>query len=138
MASTVQFVNTINVGTTLSAARISTANTNRDGTGTLGTILTGGTNGSRVDRIQAKATGTTTAGMVRIFLADSEGSPNIRLVYEISVSAITPSETVLSWEDEIVRADRQPVLLVPSGWTVRASTHNAETFDVICVVSGNF
>lgn len=138
MASSPQFTSAINLGATLAAARISTANTARDGSGTLATLVTGGTSGTRIDRIQAKATATTTAGMIRVFLADAEGTPNIRLVYEIIVTAITPTASVKTWEDEIVRTDNQPVLLVPSGWTLRASTHNAETFDVIAVVSGDF
>lgn len=50
-----------------SVAQISTANTNRDGTGTLVPVLVAGVNGSRVDRVQFQAIGTTTAGMLRLF-----------------------------------------------------------------------
>ncbi|NBX74718.1 MAG: hypothetical protein EBQ89_10555, partial [Alphaproteobacteria bacterium] len=51
-------------------AQISTANTNRDGTGTLGTVVTAGASGSRIEEIVIEATGTTTAGMIRLFLND--------------------------------------------------------------------
>ena len=127
-----------NLGGTLTGARSSTANTARDGTGTLGTILTGGANGTRVDRIQWKATSTTTAGVIRIFIKDTQGSPATRLLFEALVTAITPSATIKSAEGEFVRTDGQPLVLVPSGWTLLAGTHNAESFDVLPIVAGDF
>jgi len=110
--------------------RISTANTNRDGTGTLGDVITGTTNGTRVDRVRIMATGTTTAGMVRFYLWDGT---NNRLWRELAVTAITPSATVLGYANEILTPDTQsPLLVLPSSsWTLRASTHNAETFDIV-------
>ena len=106
------------------AASISTANTNRDGTGTIGTVVTAGAQGSRVDLVRAVSTGTTTAGVVRIFVHDGSA---YYLVKEILVSAVTPSTTVevesLEW------APTEPIIL-PTSWSLRASTHNAEEFDV--------
>ena len=49
-------------------AATSTANANRDGTGTLATLITGAASGTRVDDIKFQYTVTTTAGMIRIFL----------------------------------------------------------------------
>ena len=138
MSDVPAFTATPNAGGTLTGARISTANTARDGTGTLGTILTGGTNGTRVDRVQWKATSTTTAGVIRLFLKDNQGSPVTRLLAEALVSAITPSATVKSAEGEFVRTDGQPLVLVPAGWILLAGTHNAESFDVVPVVAGDF
>ena len=87
MATTAQYASTVQNG----SGQISVANTNRNGTGTLVTIFTGATNGSRVDDIYIVATGTTTAGVVRLFISDGS---NIRLWQEILVTAITPSTTV--------------------------------------------
>jgi hypothetical protein len=110
-------------------ANISTANTNRDGTGTLGTVATGGAQGTKIDRIKVKAQGTTTAGMVRLFLHDGT---TFYLLGEIAVSAVTPSASVASFEGELVRTDGLPIAVLPnSSWTLRASTHNAETFSVL-------
>jgi hypothetical protein len=113
---------------------ISTANTNRDGTtGTYGTAYTfiSATNkgiGGRIDAITIKATGTTTAGMVRMFV-------NNRLIREFAVSAITPSATVKSYEIPTTEgADangRLPLGLVcMPGDILKFSTHNAESFEV--------
>ena len=106
-------------------AQIATANTGLDGSGTVGTILSAGTAGSRIDLIRVKATATTTAGMIRLFLHD--GSV-YRLWQELEVSAVTPSATVKAFSIEIVPT--APLLLLPTGWSLRASTHNAETFNV--------
>jgi len=65
--------------------QVSTANTNRDGTGTLATVFTAGTNGSRIDAINLKAVGTTTAGMIRLFIHDGS---NARLLTEVPVTAL--------------------------------------------------
>lgn len=116
--------------------RIATANTGRDGTGTLNTILTGGTNGTRVDRIVVTAQGTTTAGMVRFFIDD--GSSNIRFWRELPVTAATPSGTVQAFTGTIMSPDIQtPLLVLPSGYILKCAPNNAETFDVIAL-GGDF
>lgn len=107
-------------------AAISTANTNRDGTGTLGTIVSAGSApGSRVDSVRIQAAGTTTAGVVRLFVSDGT---NHRLEREVMVSAATPSATVQAWSADVVFRDG---LTLPNGSSLRASTHNAESFNVI-------
>lgn len=121
-----------------SSVRISTANTNRDGTGTIGTLFTGGTSGSRVDDISIKATSTTTAGMIRFYKSLDNGS-TWRLLREVSVSAITPSGTVQSFES--VLSDLGWILPAGSGGTtplLGVSTNNAETFDVMVNRGGDF
>lgn len=105
-------------------AQISAANTNRDGTGTIVDVVTAGASGSRVYDITVTATGTTTAGIVRLFLHNGS---NYRLLDEIPVSAITPSGTVKVWT--VTRKLSSQWL--PTGWKLAASTHNAETFNVV-------
>jgi hypothetical protein len=113
---------------------ISTANTARDGTGTgpATAIFSAGASGSKVEEIRVKARGTTTAGMVRIYLWDGSGT-DAHLHDEVPVSAITPSATVETFE-AVLTYDN---LVIPTGWSVTASTHNAETFGV-SVFGGDF
>jgi hypothetical protein len=111
--------------------QVSAANTNLDGSGTVVTIVTAGSNGSLIELIRVKAIVTTTAGMVRIFLNDGTST---RLYKEISVTAATPSGTVQAFEAEYEPTDP---LILPSGWSLRASTHNAETFNII-VTGGDY
>lgn len=115
-------------------AVLSTANTNRDGTGTLVTILSGGTSGTRVDDIRISATGTTTAGMIRFYLS-LDGGTTSRLLFEVPVSAVTPSGTVQSFQTVLTNLG---ILLPDANAMLRASTNNAESFHVAVTRAGNF
>lgn len=108
-------------------AQVSTANTARDGTGTIATVVTGGTNGSKIDRIFVFGVGTVTAGVVRLFISDGSTT---RLYYEIMVSAITPSASVQGWFGSLDCSLPGNEIIIPNGYTLKASTHNAETFNV--------
>lgn len=121
----------------VAVGQVSTANTNRDGTGTIATIYTAPANGARIDEIIIEATGTTTAGMVRLFIHDGT---NARLWQEVTVTAATPSGTVAAFRSAVrndTRADLPLLLLPNASWSLRASTNNAETFNVIAI-GGSF
>jgi hypothetical protein len=76
---------------------LTTANTTKNGTGTVLGVFTGGTNGSFVQRIRFKASGgTTSATVARVFI--NNGLPNSTpdnnvLFDEITIPVITLSET---------------------------------------------
>lgn len=110
----------------VNGGQVSTANTNRDGTGTLATLYTVGADGGRIDYVRAKATVTTTAGMVRIFVS-TDGGTTKRLWAEMIVTAITVGASTAAWEGEFVPT--RPLLL-PASAVVYASTHNAEAINV--------
>jgi hypothetical protein len=101
-----------------------TANTNRDGTGTIVDLLTGDTDGTRVDMVTIKNTVTTTAGMIRFYLHNGAA---YQLLHEENVTALTPSGTVQAFEATWIPA--RPWIL-PSGYKLAFSTHNAENVDV--------
>ncbi len=107
---------------------IATANANRDGTGTVGTLVTAGSNGSRIDKITITAIVTTTAGMIRFFVHDGT---NFRAFKEVLVTAITPSATVAAFTSEITRSDDLPIVVLQTGWSLRVATEKAETFHVV-------
>lgn len=113
------------------AVQIATANTARDGTGTIGTLITGATNGTRVDDITITAAGTTTAGVIRMFVHDGT---NYRLLQEFLVAAVTPSTTVAVWSLALYNL----AIILQTGWSLRFSTNNAETFNVVATRAGNF
>lgn len=120
------FVDSVIVG----AANVAAANTNRDGTGTLVDLVTGGADGTRIDRILARATVTTTAGTLRIWYYN--GTTNF-LVDEIPVTALTPSATVQSFTAERVRSDGLPWFVLPSGHKLKITMHNAESMNVFAL-----
>jgi polygalacturonase len=107
-------------------AVLAVANTNRDGsTGTYVTVMSAGAApGSRIDSIRIEASGTTTAGVVRLFLSDGT---NARLFKEVLVSAITPSASVEAFMQDLTFPEG---IALPNGWSLKASTHNSEGFNV--------
>ena len=109
----------------IGAANVSTANTNRDGSGTVATLITGAATGTRVAEIVAKARVTTTAGMVRAFIYDGT---TYRLLDEYSIAAATVSASVQSSR---VSTTYSNLILPSASWSIVVATHNAESIDVI-------
>lgn len=118
---------------------ISVANTNRDGTGALGTVCTGPVTAAgagvlaRIERVTIKAVGTTTAGMIRFFVSNDGGTTK-RFLTEFPVTAVTPSASGVSFESTVPGL----VGLKLSGGNgsaaqaiLYAATEKAETFHVI-------
>lgn len=99
-----------------------TANSNLDGTGTLGDIITGASQGTHIQLIKIKAEGTTTAGMIRLFIYDLTTTLLLR---EFTVAAVVPSATVQSWEAEWLPTTN---FVLAEGEILRVATEKAETF----------
>ncbi len=129
MASEPQFVAVPVIG----VATVSTANTNRDGSGTIADILTGATNGTRISKVTIAATVTTTAGIVRLYIYN--GSAYF-LYREILVPAITVSGSVAGFS-YVLELLGERALILPNNWKLGASTHNAQAFHVTAE-GGNF
>jgi len=127
MATAAQYASTVRTA----QAQVSVANTARNGTGTIVTVFTAGASGSRIDDIYITATGTTTAGVVRLFLNDGT---NTYLWEEILVTAITPSTTQAVFQATLLNQ----ALVLATGWSLRASTNNAETFNIQVTRAGDF
>lgn len=120
MASTPAFA----VTPRIASVNVATANTNRDGTGTVATLITGASTGTRIAEIVCQAKVTTTAGMVRIFLYDGS---TYYFFDEVSIAAATVSGTVKGTR---VSTLYNNLVLPSASWSVRVSTHNAESIDV--------
>lgn len=124
MATTPNFTATPKTAT----GQVTTAQTTRDNPGSnIVTVVTSGASGSKIERIRICGTGTTTAGVVRLYKSDGT---NHRLWKEVLVTAITPSTTVAVFESEVDCSGPGGALLLISGWSLRATTHNTETFNV--------
>jgi hypothetical protein len=133
MATSAQY----SVAPTVEISQVSTANANRDGSGTTVEVAAGpstaqGTGvGKRIAAIVIQATGTTTAGMIRFFLS-TDGGTTKRMIAEVPVVAQTPSATAPAFQNTV------PILvgLVLQGQVssnsckLYASTEKAETFNI--------
>jgi hypothetical protein len=99
----------------------------------LTTLYTAGTDGGMFLGIHAKATASTTAGMIRLWFTPSGGT--IRLLGETLTAAVTPSGTVASAEVTYIPTLMSVVnglegLPMASGDKIEVNTHNAETWNV--------
>lgn len=124
MASTPTFASTPRLG----FGSVSTANTNRDGTGTIVDILTGVTAGTRVERLVLQTTGNPSDSIVTIFLYDGT---TYRLFDEFDLGdPAAASATVPGWRTE--RAYRD-LILPSSSWKLAAAITAALTAGVMDV-----
>jgi hypothetical protein len=117
MASTPAFAATVNNAAAIS----STANTNRDGTGTITTVLTAGSSGSKIDELVVKADGDLADCTIVWYLYDGS---NYHVYDEWDVgNPAAPSATVASYRE----ARAYENLVLKSGWSLRASITVAPT-----------
>lgn len=120
MATSPNFAATPRVGAVL----ISTADTSRTSPTNVGIVLTAGSSGSRIDEINVVAMGTTTANVVRLFLFDGT---NYFLMQEVLIAALIPSASL----PVVTYTTTYNNLMLPSGWSLRATTNNAESYEVL-------
>ena len=98
------------------AGPLKTANTAKDGTGTVLTVFTAdATNGGRVDRISIRAVGTNVATVLRVFVNNGSTNSTVAnntLVTEITCPATTISE-VAQLADVTISGTPFPLVLPP-------------------------
>ena len=116
---------------------VTTANTAKDGTGTVVTVFTAGTNGARIDRIKVRHTGTAVQTVVRVFVnnGSTNATPANNVLYaEQTIPACTLSETTAAL-DMIIPLD----MALPAGYklNVTIGTTIAAALAVSCE-GGNF
>ena len=112
-----------------SSAAVSTANTNRDGTGTIETVFTAGASGSKIERVVVKATADPADGVVILWLHDGT---NYRMFDEFDTNdPAAGSTTVAAFREERAYAD----LLLPAGWSLQAQNTVALTAGVFHVTA---
>jgi hypothetical protein len=118
----------------LGTFKMTAANTNRDGSGTMYGPLTADVRGTLVTGVLFQATVTTAAGLVRVFVSPDGGTTKY-LIAEIVTPAVTVSGTVggatVTWVPPF------GPLPLPSGSSLYFNTNNAETWDVF-PVGGSF
>lgn len=112
----------------LAVASVSTANTARDGTGTIPTVITGVAAGTRIDRVRIVATADPADSIVNLFLHDGTTAWFFDS-FDIGNPAAA-SNTV----DPFMAEKTYGNLILPSAsWSVRASITVALTSGVVNV-----
>lgn len=111
MAGTPSFPSTVLAG----VGNLTTGNTNRDGTGSIVQVIAAGANGSKIDEIRVAATDNPADSIVNLFLHDGSNAHYFD-AFDLGDPA-AGSATVVTFSDFKTYAN----LLIPSGWSLRAS-----------------
>jgi len=99
---------------------IATANTALDGTGTVGIVYTAGSNGSRIDYIKIKYTGTSIATLARIFINNGGATTtasNNSLFVEQAITANTISQVAAQTNEFNISMN----ITLPAGYRILAT-----------------
>lgn len=107
---------------------VTTANTAKDGTGTVVTVFTAGTNGSRVDQIKVRALGTNVATVMRFFINNGSANStaaNNTLAHETTIPATTLSETSALADTDVLIVKGTtytiPIPYLPPGYKINVT-----------------
>lgn len=133
MSTSAQYASTPKVGSAL----LTTADTSLTAPTTVGTVLSAGASGTRIDYIDIQGVATTSAGIVNLFIYDGT---NYILWQQIPVQAITSSTTVPAFASVISSNGNANVmpLTIPTGYSLRATTTVAQTGVRVTAYGGDF
>lgn len=131
MATSPAFTATPRVG----VGSVSTANTNRDGTGTIVDIITGASTGTKIIEVVCKSTGQPANSIITLFLYDGTNHwlfDEIRLPSPSAGSATSTSYRVNALYDNLI--------LPSTSWKLRAAVTATPTSGVVYVfaLGGDF
>lgn len=133
MATSAQYAATPKIG----SATLTTADTSLTAPTTVGTVLTAGSSGTRIDYIDIQGVATTTACLVNLFIYD--GSTYI-LWTQVPVIAVTSSTTAPAFAATLssnVNANLMPLIL-PTGYSLRAAVSVTQTGVRVTAQGGDF
>jgi len=133
MATTAQYASAPKIG----AALLTTADTSLTAPSTVATVVTAGSSGTRIDYIEVQGVATTVSGLVNLFIHD--GTTH-HLWAQVPILPITSSTTVPAYLATISSngdANIMPLVL-PSGYSLRATTSVAQTGIKVIALGGDF
>ena len=119
------------------SAVLTTADTSLTAPTTVGTIVTAGASGTRIDYIDIQGVATTVAGLINLFVFDGT---NYILWNQVPVQAVTSSTTVPAFTVALssnTNANIMPLNL-PTGYSLRAATSTAQTGVRVTAYGGDF
>ena len=133
MSTSAQYAATPNVGSAL----LTTADTSLTAPTTVGTVLTAGASGSRIDYINIQGVATTVASIINLFIYDGT---NYVLWTQVPVIAITSSTTAVAFQAQLSSNNASSImpLIIPTGSSLRATTTVTQTGVRVSAFGGDF
>ncbi len=133
MATSAQYAAVPKIG----AALLTTADTSLTAPTTVGTVVTAGSSGTRIDYIDIQGVAPTLSGLVNLFIYDGT---NYRLWAQVPVLPITSSTTAPAFAATLSSNSHANImpLVLPSGHSLRATTSVAQTGINVIGLGGDF
>lgn len=133
MSTSAQYAATPKVG----AALLTTADTSLTAPSTVGTVVSAGASGTRIDYIEVMGVATTVSSLINLFIYDGS---TYHLWQQVPVQAITTATTTPSFTANLssnTNANVMPLTL-PTGYSLRATTTVAQTGVKVIAYGGDF
>ena len=133
MSTSAQYASVPKIG----SATLTTADTSLTAPTTVGTVLTAGASGTRIDYIDIQGVATTVAGLINLFIYDGT---NYILWVQVPVIAVTSSTTAPAFQSTLssnVNSNIMPLIL-PTGYSLRATASVAQTGVRVTAQGGDF
>ena len=133
MAATAQYSATPKFG----SATLTTADTSLTAPTTVGTIVSAGASGTRIDYIDIQGVATTSAGLINLFVYDGT---TYMLWQQVPVIAVTSSTTAPAFVANLSSNGNSNVmpLTLPTGYSLRAAASVAQTGVRVTAYGGDF
>ena len=133
MSTTAQYASTPVFGAVL----LTTADTSLTAPTTVGTVLTAGASGTRIDFIEIQGVATTVTSIVNLFIYDGT---TYHLWQQIPIIPVTSSTTAVAFSTTTSTNNSPNVMpmIIPTGYSLRATTTIAQTGLKVIAYGGNF
>jgi hypothetical protein len=133
MSTSAQYASTPKFG----SANLTTADTSLTAPTTVGTIVTAGASGTRIDYIDIQGVATTAAGLINLFVYD--GTTYV-LWQQVPVQVVTSSTTVPAFVATLSSNSNANImpLTLPTGYSLRATTSITQTGIRVTAYGGDF
>ena len=133
MSTSAQYASTPKVGSAL----LTTADTSLTAPSTVGTLITAGSSGTRIDYINIQGVATTSSGIINLFIYDGT---TYFLWNQVPVVAVTSSTTAVAYQATLSSnsyANIMPLTL-PTGHSLRVTTSVSQTGIRVTAYGGDF
>jgi hypothetical protein len=104
---------------------------------TVGTVITAGASGTRIDYIDIQAVATTSSGIINLFIYDGT---NYFLWTQVPVVAVTSSTTAIAYQATLSSNGNSNImpLTLPTGYSLRATTSVSQSGIRVTACGGDF
>ena len=133
MSTSAQYASTPKFG----SATLTTADTSLTAPTTVGTIVSAGASGTRIDYIDIQGVATTVAGLINLFVYDGTTYVLWQQVPVIAVTSSTTAPAFSAYLSSNSNANIMPLTL-PTGYSLRAAASVTQTGVRVTAYGGDF